>query len=348
MLIKVRNNTYIINEQNITTMFNASRFANEELAPNKISIPYCQTQNAKNLSLKDIHKLNIPWGVFISKSQVEAANFKPDNNWKEIEIEFPDKKTKGEETVTGYIGHKLRFVVLSRSPQEIHTKNQNGYWEFGGYYADKIDNSTYGEKVQSDKANYESIVRLLILFLDENNQPLHDTPFSYKTKGGIRISLNRSLDSYYKEVETSFYQAISQPIKRLSNKARSKIIVDFQLDLNRNGDTNPYIVIKSRTSPSIEIGKQSDLVTVNRNNGSSSTVRLIGEKLENIFVEENSQLEQTIDNFLKIYSDFGQANKKIEEPKFTSSEIAKIKADLFEGDKVEKIIEEVDDSEIPF
>ena len=57
----------------ITTPEFLNEFDNEITASE--SIPYCQVQNPKNLSLSEIRQYNVPWGIFVPNDQAELVDF---------------------------------------------------------------------------------------------------------------------------------------------------------------------------------------------------------------------------------------------------------------------------------
>ena len=86
----------------------------------------------------------------------------------------------------------------------------------------------------SDRNNYRLRTRYLILFLDKQNQLLHDVPFQISINAGVGAAFNTELKEFRKEIETVFFAQINKPQQQLSSRAHSLTVLDLQLGLHKS------------------------------------------------------------------------------------------------------------------
>ena len=192
-----------------------SQFESEIIASRQL--PYCQIQNPPNLSLSQIEQLNPPWGWFIPTEQTELAGFGATDNWQ------PTRLTFGEDTanprhVDGFLAHHLRIVVLHQSNIEVQEKAKNG-WRYCGLAYQHGQLTSYGESARGDRNNYRLRTRYLVMFLDEQNQLLHEIPLKIGMNAGVGAAFNTELKEFRKEIETVFFAQINKPQQQ---QARSR------------------------------------------------------------------------------------------------------------------------------
>ena len=78
------------------------------------------------------------------------------------------------------------FIVIHRSAAiEVQEKMNNG-WKYVGEAYRKGKLTKYGELASKDREYYRLRTRYLLLFLDENNSPLHHIPRSIGTRSRNR------------------------------------------------------------------------------------------------------------------------------------------------------------------
>ena len=101
----------------------------------------------------------------------------------------------------------------------------------------------------SDRNNYRLRTRYLILFLDKQNQLLHDVPFQIGINAGVGAAFNTELKEFRKEIETVFFAQINKPQQQLSSRAHSLTVLDLQLGLHKSEGKAPYICPEQRLTP---------------------------------------------------------------------------------------------------
>ena len=78
------------------------------------SIPYCQVQNPKNLSLSEIRQYKVPWGIFVPTDQAELVELATLDYFTPTRLIFDqDTHNKGKSTVSLLsISALSSFIVL--------------------------------------------------------------------------------------------------------------------------------------------------------------------------------------------------------------------------------------------
>ncbi len=158
------------------------------------SIPFCQIQNPKNLSLSEIRQYNVPWGIFVPTDQAELVELADLDYFTPTSLVF-DQDTPQERSIDGFLTHHLRFALIHRSAGiEVQEKMSNG-WKYVGKAYRKGKLTKYGELASKDRELFRLRTRYLLLFLDENNEPLHRVLISvvlcvtvHCSRQGIRLS----------------------------------------------------------------------------------------------------------------------------------------------------------------
>ena len=77
------------------------------------SIPYCQVQNPKNLSLSEIRQYNVPWGIFVPNDQAELVDLTVPEHFLPTQLVF-DQDTPQQREIDGFLTQHIRFVLIHR------------------------------------------------------------------------------------------------------------------------------------------------------------------------------------------------------------------------------------------
>ena len=268
-----------------------SQFESEIIASTQI--PYCQIQNPPNLSLSQIKQLNPDWGWFIPAEQAEQANFNATDDWQPTRLTFAED-TSSPRHVDGFIATHIRIVVLHQSNIEVQEKAKNG-WRYCGLAYQHGQLTSYGESAKSDRNNYRLRTRYLILFVDQQNQLLHNVPIQIGMNAGVGAAFNTELKEFRKEFETVFFTQANKPQQQLSNRAHSLTIFDMQLGIYKSEGKAPYLCPRQRVTPD-----QSTTITRRER-----TVELVQQPLESMIIPKASQTGKLILNFWQQHQNFG-------------------------------------------
>lgn len=272
-------------------------------------LPYCQIQNPPNLSLSQIEQLNPAWGWFVPADQAELASFKTTDDWQ------PNRLIFGEDTpnprhVDGFLSTHLRIVVLHSSQIEVQEKAKNG-WRYCGLAYQHGQLTSYGESAYSDRNNYRLRTRYLVMFVDDRNQLLHDTPFKIGMNAGVGAAFSTELKEFRKEIETVFFAQLGKPQQQLSDRAHSLTVLDLQLGLHKSEGKSPFIYPQQRLTPD----KSTTLTRRDRN------VELLHCSIEKMIISKESDEGKTILSLWEQHKDFAhqyqdETAQLIDEPPF--------------------------------
>lgn len=268
------------------------------------SLPYCQVQNPPNISLAQVEKLKAPYGIFITDAQAALAGFTPDKNWELISVDFASQSTPG------YIATKLRFIVISKSPSLVMANVQGRYKVVGETY--KNGNLTeVGLAAQGDKTNYRIRQSLCIVFVDEDNKPLHTTPFKLSLSPAVGVGLGIARKQNVDELTETIFQLMNKPKQNLSYKAQALMVTELKLHPLKSGTNNaPYIYPGERSSIKVAEGTTKDF----DNRGRST--KLVHTTIEKLLIGQATPNGQTIMNMYDAYQDYfanitnGEEDKK--------------------------------------
>ena len=127
-------------------------FNNEEFLGELSSIPYAQFFNASDKK----------FGIAITGTNAELAQFELIDNWQPVEHEFRDGT---QETLL--LTTKPKLLVLNRSQAMM---------------SNETETIPYDKKIH-DTQGYKAFSYVVIWFLDDNNQPLSELPFRLRCSG---------------------------------------------------------------------------------------------------------------------------------------------------------------------
>lgn len=270
---------------------------NDEITTSN-SLPYCQIQNPPNLSLVQIQQFEPPWGWFIPAEQAEQAQFKVTEDFEPVRLSWGEDKPNPR-SVDGFLVQKLRFVVLHRSNIEVQEKIKTG-WRYIGKAYERGYVTRFGELANNDRENYRLRTRHLILFLDSNNQALHQIPLRLGMGRGVGATFATEIKEYRHEIEKVFFKLTGKPQQALSERAHALGIVEMQLGLHKGEGKAPFICPFSRSAAVLdsEVGKEKIVERRERK------VTLVGKSLDELLISKTSPTGKLILSLWEQHQDF--------------------------------------------
>ncbi|MDJ0583196.1 DUF5895 domain-containing protein [Crocosphaera sp.] len=262
------------------------------------SIPYCQVTNPKNLSLSEIKQYNVPWGIFLPTDQAELVGFNVPDHFTPTSLVFDQDKPNQRE-VDGFLTQHIRLSLIHRSNIEVQEKTGNG-WQYLGEAYKKGKLTRYGALANKERENYRLRTRYLILFLDNNNEPLHRVPLRLGLGAGTGGSLGEEIKVFRGEIERVFFKLRGQPQKALSDKAHALTVLDIQLGVHKGDGKAPFVCPAVRLAPAVE---QVGTEKVVERRGDRS-VKLVGTAIESLMLPKSSETGQLILSLWDEYQDF--------------------------------------------
>ncbi len=262
------------------------------------SIPFCQVQNPKNLSLSEIRQYNVPWGIFVPTDQAELVELATLDYFSPTRLVF-DQDTPQERSIDGFLTQHIRFALIHRSAAiEVQEKMSNG-WKYIGEAYRKGKITKYGELATKDRENYRLRTRYLLLFLDENNEPLHHVPLRLGLGAGTGGSISEEIKVFRGEIERVFFKLRKQPQKALSDRAHALTVLDIKLGVHKGDGKAPFVCPLERLAPAIE---QVGVVKVVERR--ERKVKLVGTPIHSLMIPKSSETGQLIISLWEQYQDF--------------------------------------------
>lgn len=171
-----------------------------------------------------------PAGILIPVDQLESAGWlNPPDELDDIII--------GENTVIGLFLSECRLVVLAKVPPYIRYKDADQLTERGG--DETLAHTLVGpydtHQIHLDKALMEVVSEHAVVFLDENDQPLHTTPIVIRFKNVALWSFISTCDDYYRKVEKAFAELVNLPYSGKSDQWRSLVVVPVAFTPEKQG-----------------------------------------------------------------------------------------------------------------
>ncbi len=262
------------------------------------SIPFCQVQNPKNLSLSEIRQYNVPWGIFVPTDQAELVELATLDDFTPTHLVF-DQDTPQQREIDGFLTQHIRFVLIHRSAGiEVQEKMNNG-WKYVGKAYRKGKLTRYGELASKDREFYRLRTRYLLLFLDENNSPLHSVPLRLGLGAGTGGSLSEEIRVFRSEIERVFFKLRQQPQKALSDRGHALTVLDIKLGIHKGDGKAPFVCPVERLAPAIDqIGVEKVVERRERQ------VKLVGTAIESLMIPKSSETGQLILSLWDQYRDF--------------------------------------------
>lgn len=310
-------------------------FDGEEYADDFVrtdNLPLVQVLNPKDRNEEAIEAVK-SYGLFIEAPRAEVAGFRADGTrWVEWSHRFG---VKGGEKKPGFLSRNPRMLVLAQSEIEVYEKYLSGDRVYTKYVGKAYENgqptefnqaATLGAKIflpEGERQQFSRVTRYLLMFLDDNNAFLHDTPFVMKATGGWAASLGAEFRTHIKAVSERYreYRA-SQGEKTgggyLSSEAIAKTIFDIGIGWHMSTKGAAFIVPTSRLHPVANpenLGKEK----VVKDASGTRDITLKGVKLGDLMFGKRSQIALAVDELLAIVPDFAKPptadDREKEEPK---------------------------------
>ncbi|MEM8676278.1 MAG: DUF5895 domain-containing protein [Cyanobacteria bacterium P01_G01_bin.67] len=140
-------------------------FGGDEFRGEMTTVPYCQFLNASKQK----------FGIAITPTNAELAEFKPDESWQAIEHEFSDGTNENL-----LVSQQPRLLILNRSQALM---------------SDGVTTLPYS-KVKFAEGEYKAFSYVVVWFLDRQNKPLSELPFRLKCSGYAGLTFLKNY-SYY-------------------------------------------------------------------------------------------------------------------------------------------------------
>ena len=175
--------------------------SNQELTKASGTRPFCQVINPQR------GVSNAPMGLFIPLPQAEAVGFVPGGSW----VEHTQTFASGSKE-PGFITSAPRFVIIQRSVTETYETAEIGD-SFQTVYRGPTFHKQGGiidYQPARSGSTFKSVTRYLLLFLDDENQPLHETP--------LQLSAARAFGSAFGEEVSTFVADFTPASNKLFDK----------------------------------------------------------------------------------------------------------------------------------
>lgn len=182
-------------------------------------------------------------GLLIPEDQLEKAN------WFVMPNEDEMTTIGLTEDVTGLLLSKCRLCILAFVPEYLRYKNDVP--DLGGTTIGLYEDY----KAQLDKKTMDVASEHAIVFLDENNRPMHSTPIVIRFKNVALWSFKAARDEFYRLLEKTFADYFQIPFSGKNDKWRSLGILEVKFKGIKEGEgSNRSYCCKTidYTKPTIE------------------------------------------------------------------------------------------------
>ncbi|MBR8834444.1 MAG: hypothetical protein DSM106950_10520 [Stigonema ocellatum SAG 48.90 = DSM 106950] len=165
-----------------------------------------------------------PAGILIPEDQLEKAN------WLAMPDDDDLTTVTLTEDVTGLLLTKARILVLGFIPEYIRYKSDVP--DVGGTVVGLYDEY----KLNLDKKTMDVVSEHALVFLDENNRPMHSTPIVIRFKNVALWSFKAARDEFYRLLEKAFSDYFKVPFSGKNDKWRSLGVIDCQFKAIKEGE----------------------------------------------------------------------------------------------------------------
>ena len=167
-----------------------------------------------------------PAGILIPLDQLEKAG------WLEPPQEEELTTVSLTEDVTGLLISEARMLVLAHVPEYIRYKSD----------VDEIGNSVVGlydeYRNAFDKKMMDACSEHALVFLDEDDQPLHTTAIVVRFKNVALWSFKSAREDYYRQLEKSFAEWTERKYSGKNDKWRSLGVLEVTFKAVKEGEGN--------------------------------------------------------------------------------------------------------------
>ncbi|OUC14552.1 MAG: hypothetical protein B0A82_11485 [Alkalinema sp. CACIAM 70d] len=185
-----------------------------------------------------------PAGILIPIEQLEKAG------WFTMPDEDDLTTVTFTEDVTGLLITDARMLVLAFVPEYIRYKSD--VEDLGGTVVGLYDE--YRNSL--DKKSMDVCSEHALLFLDEDNQPLHTIPIVVRFKNVALWSFKSAREEFYRSLEKTFADYFNVPFSGKNDKWRSLGVLEVEFKAVKEGEgKNKHDCCKTvaYTKPTIEI-----------------------------------------------------------------------------------------------
>ncbi|HEY9749560.1 MAG TPA: DUF5895 domain-containing protein [Allocoleopsis sp.] len=278
----------------------------QDLQPSTL-IPHCQVINPPNMAPSQIEKVNPPYGIFLPLDKAEEVGFAPSSDWDIQEVEFGEGRNAS--LVQGYLAKHCRMAVVHRSGIEVEGLDSMDKYYYLGLAYERGQITEIGQQAKNSpkvgtRSMFRTRTRMLVFFLDENNNLLHANPLKLTSRGGFGGSFGNELREYYNEVDRVFGKLKKKSGMKLSPSGLARVAIDFQLGYHKGEGTAPFTCIKSRLAPAIDQVGVSKLVERR-----GYEVNLTGAPIESLLISSTTEEGQIIMSAYKVHEKFPLPNQ---------------------------------------
>lgn len=277
------------------------------------SIPYCQIVAPPNIPSATIEQMKPPYGLFLPVTQAEAVEFTPTEDWEKVSLVFGDNDS---ETTEGYITRHIRFAVLRRGRSEVQMK-VNGAWRYQGLAYANGSKTELAETGDSDRENYRTVTRHLLLLLDKDNNPLHSSPIQLSARSAFSASLGTELRDFYKETASVYEKAAklkgvtlkkSGSNHSFDEQGKAFAVFDAQLGYHKADKKAPFTCIVARHAPAIDQVGVTKVSKRKDKEGKERELTLTGVPLGSVLIKKKSETGAKIQQLFDEYESFSLPN----------------------------------------
>ena len=271
-----------------------------------LGIPYCQVVNPRTgLTSNEIKKNPKNFGLIIPKDQADAVGFTPSGDWtsEQITIVVDDK----EIVIDCWHSHQPKFLVISRSQLEVQEATEKG-WRYAGIAYDRGQLTPIGRLAQDDAdarvGNYRRVVRYLLVFIDDQGNPLQNEPLALTGRGGFGGSFGKEVSEFFKEFDKA-YCIIRKTRKRFSAYAQAFLVHAHENGFFKpKGDKMAYSCTMARVSP--VAGAGGEVISVERGD---RTVSLHTVPATALMISKSSETGKKVAQWFSDYQSFAKPNR---------------------------------------
>ncbi|MFM5943314.1 MAG: DUF5895 domain-containing protein, partial [Dolichospermum sp.] len=252
-------------------------------------------------------------GFFIKATEAEKAEFTPDDSWQ------PYEASLGDGSEVGFISNSPKFCIIHKSQREVQFRpSEEDRFSFVGLVWENGSETEFAKAAAADTNKlYKIVTRHLLLFLGEDDQPLHTTPIQYTAKGAFAGSLYAETTELYKQLSKVYFARLRLAGKQanggmLSPFALAFAKVDITIGFSRNKPTeSPFCVPSEIAFPTIDnVGVDCEFY---RKKGDRKII-FHGVALEDAMIDMTSEAGKLIQSWHSEYKSFPKPRREL--PKF--------------------------------
>lgn len=266
-------------------------------APKNTRLPYCHIINPPNIPENKIRELNMDFGVFIPKMEAESAKM----NLAKLEecgfISSPQSYSHQDQEVIvdGFVGKKIKFCCLDTTPIMVVSRDK-GREQIAGFYYSQVGQgvSDIGKLCAGSK-QYKRKAWWMIYMLGDNNQPLHEIPFSFSLKPGTGGAFNNQKRDLIEEINQAIAITKGEPEVQIDSSFHKYIIHSWSLGFHKaDSGKAPYVF------PSARAGVTEDPRVADFH---GRKTKIIPTLLTDVLIQPSSELGQLVNKTHQEYID---------------------------------------------